>query len=840
MLNLRALREYAILLVWPFVVLVVIVAGAIWLQGEYEAQVEKTKRTLVASVAREVSGRVAEAIMLNQDSEAQRAIEEKVGSFGIEKIEVIADTGTLVAAVGGTASNKAVETMTVPIRQEGMRGDIPVANMRLWFQFEEERALIERSQKVMAAVALAMTVIFLLAVLRRKSRDEAFIGRVIELLDDTAGRSADEEEKEEVRQIATLLTESKISKREYKQVAKRLEKMLAERMNRAMKAAEIETRERENANIRNYYSEWAHDTRTPTGQLINLTSVLEQADLSKPEEIRQDLQYLKRLGTSIMQQFDDVLELAVIEAGEIDRSEEHHDVLLEVDDLLDGLATETWLAHKIAVEYDVSDRVPLRGMINRQALRKSVRNVVNNAAKHSREGFAVKVQVTFIDAMLKIVVMDAGDGIAEENHERIFDYGARVSGKKSGTGLGLHNSRRRVEAVGGALNLVQSKLGAGSTFEIDLPVRNPEWGQMEMNMSAHECWVIHEDPKIREAVTRLAKRLDFANVLSVYPKTAIIQQIPESTRPLVVLAGGVGARFMAQAADVLLNAPEAIFCLMDETNQSSSVIRQDFWARRWNSVTLNKIIESVRTGEVLQRRITGRILVVDDDPTNLMLIRRKMIDHHGVGPGCIETETSPLRAIEKARDEEFSAAILDWRMEEMDGVELAKRLREIRPEIVMAGQSASLEPNLKERWKQVGVEHFWPKTTDRAEVDQFLDLFTTEKRTEAAAVLTATRSPTTEGSATGGSTGTVEESSFDQAITARVQEAKANLERWIDEGNREQILEEAHSAKGVCGLAGRLEDKALFAEIERHATNNQLSEAKEVLTSGVRYASTDE
>jgi len=63
-------------------------------------------------------------------------------------------------------------------------------------------------------------------------------------------------------------------------------------------------------------------------------------------------------------------------------------------------------------------------------------------------------------------VCDTGAGIAEEDHDRIFD--AFFSKKTAGMGLGLAISRAIVDAHGGSLHLVKSD-PKGSEFEIELP-----------------------------------------------------------------------------------------------------------------------------------------------------------------------------------------------------------------------------------------------------------------------------------------------------------------------------------------------------------------------------------
>ncbi len=75
-----------------------------------------------------------------------------------------------------------------------------------------------------------------------------------------------------------------------------------------------------------------------------------------------------------------------------------------------------------------------------------------------------------------VEVADTGIGIAEEEHERIFERFYRVDKARSadsgGTGLGLAIVKNLATLMGGTIQL-QSQLGKGSTFKVSVPVKLP-------------------------------------------------------------------------------------------------------------------------------------------------------------------------------------------------------------------------------------------------------------------------------------------------------------------------------------------------------------------------------
>lgn len=99
-------------------------------------------------------------------------------------------------------------------------------------------------------------------------------------------------------------------------------------------------------------------------------------------------------------------------------------------------------------------------------------NVLRNAAKYSRPGAAVEVSVSRSEDEVLIAISDSGDGIAQEDLERIFQRyarGAQHAGSIAGAGIGLAISREIVTANGGRIWAGSAGIGLGSTFTIALP-----------------------------------------------------------------------------------------------------------------------------------------------------------------------------------------------------------------------------------------------------------------------------------------------------------------------------------------------------------------------------------
>src|SRR4029077_18327494 len=122
-------------------------------------------------------------------------------------------------------------------------------------------------------------------------------------------------------------------------------------------------------------------------------------------------------------------------------------------------------------------RVEIRGSAtarwDRFRIEQVVTNLLSNAIKYGA-GKPVDVVVDGGKGSARIVVTDRGPGIEAEHHGRLFERFARFAPARhyGGFGLGLWIARVIVEAHGGTIG-VQSRLGEGASFFVDLPLAAP-------------------------------------------------------------------------------------------------------------------------------------------------------------------------------------------------------------------------------------------------------------------------------------------------------------------------------------------------------------------------------
>jgi signal transduction histidine kinase len=115
---------------------------------------------------------------------------------------------------------------------------------------------------------------------------------------------------------------------------------------------------------------------------------------------------------------------------------------------------------------------PMR--VDREAMARSLLNLVNNALKYSQDRKYIGVNLYRDNGSVKLEVVDQGIGIPHQEQQKIFEKFYRVGDplvhNTKGSGLGLSLVRHIVQAHGGEV-AVDSAPGQGSKFTIVLPVK---------------------------------------------------------------------------------------------------------------------------------------------------------------------------------------------------------------------------------------------------------------------------------------------------------------------------------------------------------------------------------
>jgi len=215
----------------------------------------------------------------------------------------------------------------------------------------------------------------------------------------------------------------------------------------------------------------SHELRTPLTSIRMFIETLSLGRLKDPAQTQEVLQLLTRETERLSTLIERVLDWARIESGR----KEYHRESLEVGQVVEA-AVAAFRAQRldsdVELEVDVPAGLP-RVEVDRHAVAGALLNLLQNAYKYSGQDKRISLSARADGRWVDLSVEDHGVGIAPRERKRIFERFYRVDNlltrKTEGSGLGLAITKRIIEAHGGRV-VVQSEVGKGSRFTLQLPV----------------------------------------------------------------------------------------------------------------------------------------------------------------------------------------------------------------------------------------------------------------------------------------------------------------------------------------------------------------------------------
>lgn len=220
---------------------------------------------------------------------------------------------------------------------------------------------------------------------------------------------------------------------------------------------------------RDFVANVSHELRTPLAAVKAVIETLQGGALEDASAARGFLAQADAEVDRLVQMVEELLELSLIESGEVPLAEE----AVQVSDVL-ASAVERLRAQaqrqKLRLSLEASGGATVQG--DRVRLERAVVNLIHNALKFTPEGGSVQVSAAAADGGGVVVrVEDTGPGIEPQDLPRVFErfYKGDRSRVGGGTGLGLAVVKHTIEAHGGTVS-AESEAGKGSRFTFWLPV----------------------------------------------------------------------------------------------------------------------------------------------------------------------------------------------------------------------------------------------------------------------------------------------------------------------------------------------------------------------------------
>jgi signal transduction histidine kinase len=229
-----------------------------------------------------------------------------------------------------------------------------------------------------------------------------------------------------------------------------------------------------------FVSNVSHELRTPLALIRLYAETLELGRISNPGKHQEYYEIIRKESERLTSLINNILDFSRIEAGKKEYSFRETDVADLVRSTLDSYRFEIE-QNGFCFEQKIDNNLPpLR--VDREAIARSLLNLVNNAVKYSADQKYLGVHLYHRDGRVKLEVVDRGIGIPAKDQPKIFEKFYRVGDplvhNTKGSGLGLALVRHIVRAHGGEVT-VESAPGRGSKFIITLPVLASEVQQGE-------------------------------------------------------------------------------------------------------------------------------------------------------------------------------------------------------------------------------------------------------------------------------------------------------------------------------------------------------------------------
>ena len=214
-----------------------------------------------------------------------------------------------------------------------------------------------------------------------------------------------------------------------------------------------------------FLANMSHEIRTPLNAIVGFSSLLTSTESAAEKELYNSL--IGHNNKLLLNLINDVIDLSKIESGYLELRPDW----VNLTELLDESVAE--YAHQVPSGVELLTNYPAHDSLvelDRLRIKQILSNFLSNALKNTTTGH-VEIFYEVDHQSVRIGVKDTGRGIPQNMLEKIFERFEKLDSFAQGAGLGLPICKLIVEKMNGRI-LVDSQLGIGTTFIIELPCRS--------------------------------------------------------------------------------------------------------------------------------------------------------------------------------------------------------------------------------------------------------------------------------------------------------------------------------------------------------------------------------
>ncbi|GEM_PF-1105806 len=484
------------------------------------------------------------------------------------------------------------------------------------------------------------------------------------------------------------------SNKNLQEMTENLEEIVARRTHELADA--VKAAESANKSKSLFLANMSHELRTPLNAIIGYSEILEEDAVDFGyEETVPDLQKIRKAGTHLLALINDILDISKIEAGKTDIYLEEFDLSPVLDEIMvtiDPVIKQN--NNTLTFEGDMNTLGKITSDVTK--LRQMIFNLLSNAAKFTEQGqitlSAHRYTVSSKQDWLHIEVADTGIGMTSAQAEKVFSEFSQAdettTRKYGGTGLGLAISRHFAQMLGGDI-LVDSKIGEGSTFTIQIPVTapppdiadtqslddiTPSTSSLDPDDNDTVILVIDDDVTIHDVLTRQLTREGFHIITANSGKVGI--DMARKYKPTIITLDvmmpemdGWAVLSQLKADPELSDIPVVMLSILKNKSLGLSLGASDYLTK---PVDRDKLLSTINRFIPQDKLENCHVLIIEDDPDTQDVLQRT-VERQGWSSQVAENGRVGL---DKLRQHIPDIVLLDLMMPEMDGFEFLSTMRQ--------------------------------------------------------------------------------------------------------------------------------------------------------------------